>query len=115
MDMEALKRHLGSWGRMVANIVITLAATGALATAKGTLDKLSELDNRLSVIEATRFSKADALELWHAIADDKREMATMPKETPPKWFEERVNRLESELKGHINDLQKQILALQSTK
>lgn len=47
-----------------------------------------------------RFTSGDALAVWKEIAEIKTQIASMPKEVPPQWFVQRVDRLESSLNAN---------------
>lgn len=68
-----------------------------------------QLQISVTAIEANRFTARDGLDVWKEIGELKRQI---PSESPPKWFIERVDRLEElvlenkqtlgELKSHGN-------------
>lgn len=64
--------------------------------------------NRESVvrIEASRFTAADGKEVWKSIADIRTEMAKFPADIPPKWFVDRVDRIEKNLDRTTDGLAK---------
>ena len=53
--------------------------------------------SRITAMEADRFTSRDGLEVWKEMAKIREDLATVPREVPPKWFENRVNALEVRL------------------
>lgn len=97
--------------KWVAGIVAAvIVGVGGLAINRS-IDKLDKLDARLSAMElwkaevsGTRFTSHDGQQVWQKIADLQREMATLPKEVPPKWFVDRVALLESKVDKNAQEL-----------
>jgi hypothetical protein len=75
--------------RVLAGIIILSAAGAAGATISNT--------TRLGAIEGNRFTSDDGLEIWQAIADIRADMASIPRESPPAWFVQRVDRIDGAL------------------
>ena len=58
------------------------------------LSNIQQLNVEVATIKANRFTSGDGLEVWKSIAGVKEQIASMPKETPPKWFIDRVDQME---------------------
>lgn len=71
--------------------VLTTISTGMMIWA---LTAIIALQNDVAGIKASRFTAADGLEIWKAINDVKTQIAEIPKEIPPRWFIERIEKLE---------------------
>lgn len=78
------------------NFLVTLAAIVSLSgTPIGWLvGQVHDLDTRVVVIENTRFTNEDGKRIEDRITALVERVAMLPKETPPAWFKERVDRLE---------------------
>jgi len=100
---------------IVANSVLAVV----VALTGWVVNRVVEMERRISIIESSRFRVADGLELWREIGQVREAIAMLPKEVPPKWFieqfnsmrtsinevriqVEKTNREVSELKGRIN-------------
>jgi hypothetical protein len=59
--------------------------------------KLGEIDTHLAVIEANRFTAAEGLAVWQAIADVREHVASLPQEAPPRWLIARLDRIDKEI------------------
>ena len=81
---------------VVGPMIVTtgLAAQGWVINRLSHLDeKVANVSERISVMEGNRFSSAEGLKVWEAIASIREEVAVIPKEVPPKWFADRVDRM----------------------
>jgi hypothetical protein len=58
-------------------------------------NSVANIDKRLAIVENNRFTANDGLMVWKDIANLRETMARLPVEYPPKWFVDRVERLES--------------------
>lgn len=86
-------------GKQVASLEASHAGLRAeVAAVKGVLElagaQLSELNTRVAVIEGNRFTTDDGKELWKALAE-----RPLRGDVPPKWFVDRVDKLEARLEG----------------
>ena len=85
-----MEGKLNGWpGRILAGVIVLSAAGIAGATLNNT--------TRLGAIDANRFTSKDGLEVWQAIADIRADMASIPREVPPAWFIQRVDRIDEAL------------------
>jgi hypothetical protein len=84
----------------IAAVVLTLwiynrSQANVIAT------KLGDIDKRLAVIENNRFTSGDGLTLAGQFYDELKslrgEIAKLPKEAPPKWLIERMDRFDVRL------------------
>lgn len=90
----------GANGRMfmllqwLIGILVSVNIALTVAFMRTTLEN----DNRITAIEASRFSAKDGLEVWQAISLLRNDIITanarIPAEFPPRWFVERVDKLE---------------------
>lgn len=88
-------------------LLTVLIGVGGYFT-RDALARIAELDQRASDLEvwrasvnASRFTATDGKEVWKEIASIRE---TMAREQAPRWFVERVDRLESRL----TDIEKQL-------
>jgi len=49
----------------------------------------------ISALQEIKVKPGDMLAVWNAIAELQREVAAFPKEVPPKWLVERIDKLEA--------------------
>jgi len=81
----------------ILDIVLSITLTTSLAVVGWLIIEHQALDRRVNTIESNRFTVADGLELWKEIGSIKSEIATLPREVPPKWFVDRVEKLERKI------------------
>lgn len=82
-----------AWGFKVCTVlipIITLCATALVSLA-------IRNESRLTALESNRFTAANGLEVWKAIAGLKEEIVTLPTKMPPPWFISRVDKIEQNL------------------
>jgi hypothetical protein len=100
-------------------VSIAIAAQGWMMTQLNRLDdrmtavsgNVANVSERLAVIEGNRFTTADALKIWEAIAKTNEKLATVPTEIPPKWVIDRLDRTEvnlDKLADTVRDLSKHV-------
>lgn len=87
----------------IAQALLGLLMSVGAYVMKTNLDRVSALESKIqdfaewkAETSSNRFTNADALEVWRAIADVKERMASAPN-TPPQWFIDRVTRLEDQI------------------
>jgi len=61
------------------------------------LQQIHGIDKRVVAIEASRFTAEDGLAVWKGINECKAQIAKLPTEVPPKWFIDRVDKLEKKI------------------
>lgn len=99
------KEAMGKLSTTTVLQAVTVAfLTLSMFVLAGMKDDISENSEKLTVISSNRFTSQDGLEVWKAIGELK---SALPGEVPPKWFIERVDRIEMQLL----DLQNQVRAL----
>ena len=81
-----------------------LLVTAGVAAQGWILNRLSRIDERIayvneriSVVEANRFSSKDGLDVWSAISQVRERLANIPAQIPPQWMIDKVNALESKV------------------
>lgn len=84
--------------RITLGVVIAINITLTTWLCTTAVDQGKEL----SAITANRFTAENGLGVWREIAAIRE---AMPKEVPPIWFIERVDRLESTLTQRIKDVE----------
>ena len=89
---------------MVLNGVTVALLTLSMFVLAGMSAGIENNKEKLSTIVGNRFTSQDGLEVWKAIGELK---AVIPNEVPPKWFIDRVDKLE----GQLTELQEQVRAL----
>lgn len=76
-------------------ITLCMAIGGYIINELGALHtKVHSIDVAVSEMKGNRFTNGDGLSIWKEIAELKTRIATIPTEAPPKWFLERVDRME---------------------
>jgi len=91
----------------ILDIVLAFLVAISSATAGWGAKAVIDLQNRVTAIEASRFTAAMGLEVWQEIAAVKQSLAALPREVPPKWFIDRVDALDRKLES-IDDRLQQI-------
>ena len=61
------------------------------------LTQVVELRAAVQGIQASRFTANDGMRLMETIAQLQSSIATIPKEIPPKWFVEKVDRMDARM------------------
>lgn len=109
MVLKNLGTLNGSW-RLLFQISLVLLPIGVVVGvtfAVGVNNRFGEHDRQIVSIKSSRWSREDAMlhgatvakefaDVWHELGEIKVQIAKLPKETPPKWFIERFDRLEVE-------------------
>lgn len=93
------------------NLLLWLLCTIALGLSGWCLKSVATLQSEFSSIktEHGQFLKTgDALELWKAIQAVRIDLAAYPREQPPPWFKERVDRMESSLREDIRSVDRKL-------
>ena len=87
----------------IAQALLGLLMSVGAYVMKTNLDRVDALEAKVQSFgewkaetSASRFTSADALQVWQAIAEVKQQMASAPN-TPPQWFLDRVSRLEQQI------------------
>jgi len=83
--------------------------------------RITDNEKKIGAVQANRFTSFEGKEMmseisavWKEIAHIKGQVAGIPKETPPAWFLERVNKLEDsvkELSGSVLQMHNDILLM----
>jgi len=86
-------------------VVGPMLVTVGIAAQAWILNQLQELNSgvarvseRISVVEANRFSSAEGLKVWEAINSIRVDMSKVPLESPPKWVSDKLRNMEDEMK-----------------
>jgi len=82
----SMDRLFQTVGGLLLTICLGLATWG-LKTAVANSE-------RITAIEANRFKADDGKDIWKEIAVIREAMAHLPKEVPPKWFQDLVKKLD---------------------
>ncbi|RMH25687.1 MAG: hypothetical protein D6692_10475 [Planctomycetota bacterium] len=96
--------RIGSW---IANVLGSLA----VALSIHLIGALRDMDRRLTVVETSQWTSTRAVELAQEVATLKAELAALPKQNPPQWFVDRVDRLEASIDRQLGALREQIAAV----
>jgi hypothetical protein len=62
---------------------------------------LHDIDVRLATLSAGQFTTGDGQRVWEEFSSVRQEMALLPQEAPPLWFETRVNVMETRILEEI--------------
>ena len=100
----------GGWQILfkVALAMFPVCITVSAGYAVGVNRDLSRHESKLAAMEASGFTMvdgnrlcerivADNTDIWRSIADLKITVAKIPSESPPKWFVDRMNKLEAKV------------------
>ena len=89
----------GNNGRNGKTVETILRVVGALAllVASYALNTVSDLNTRLAKVEGSRFTSSDGLDVWKEIGRINERVAKLPKEVPPKWLLERMDKIDKRL------------------
>lgn len=91
--------------RVLVTVAATLLTLFIWSQTRGdrVWSKLHEIEVAVASINASRFTSNDGQAVWQEFSIVRQEMALLPKDAPPLWFEARVNSMEirilDELKG----------------
>lgn len=100
MDKQLLARLMN--GIMVIFCSIAVGLSGwCLKTVVSVSEQIAEM-------RGNRFTSGDGLEVWKAIHQLRADMAVIPKDNPPAWFKERVDKLENTLQDSITKVDTKI-------
>lgn len=72
-------------------------------------DSLHTIETQVVATSSNRFTSTDGLEVWKEISNIRSVVASMPKETPPKWFIDRVDKMELSINERISKLEQRIV------
>lgn len=81
------------------------------------LEAINKIDNRLSAIEANRFTVASGAELWREIASIRENLAKIPMENPPTWLKEQLSTLTKTAEAQaarLNEIERTLARLESS-
>jgi hypothetical protein len=81
--------------------------TISISISSWTMKEVVDLRTKVTSLEATHVGPTAVLEIWKAIDALKEKVAGMP-QTPPQWFVDQVNKMESRLDGKIEKIEKKI-------
>jgi Na+/H+ antiporter NhaB len=84
--------------RIVAGLALTivgLLGRAMMLEAQSHAKGIEELRIWQARTESNRFTSEDGLKVWREIAAIREQIAGLPREVPPKWFVERVDRIEA--------------------
>ena len=76
------------------DIVLAIVLTSGMGVLGYQQQVLMAHGEQLAAIAASRFDSSDGLEVWKEIAALRQDIAVLPREVPPKWFVEKVDKLE---------------------
>jgi cell division protein FtsB len=115
MNLSAFNRHRVGLIVPVLNVAmgILLATVGVflkseLAELRQLRADVVSLREFMAETRANRFTAQDGAAVYRELASLREEMAKIPRETPPKWFLERVDRLETTLGARITRLEEEV-------
>lgn len=74
-----------------------VAIPAGMAAQGWIINAINDLNIKQAIMEGNRFSSADGVKVWEAVAGIREKMAGLPEEYPPKWFVNRVDRIEENL------------------
>lgn len=77
--------------------IVQIALALSLPVIGWLFAQVIELENRVTTIEATYLTSRDGQQIAEQLSMVWQELAKMPNESPPRWFVDRVNKLESSL------------------
>ncbi len=104
---ELLDSRSALW---IAQALLGLLMSVGAYVMKTNLDRVAALETKVQTFgewkaetSASRFTNADALEVWKSIAELKQQIASSPN-TPPQWFIDRVTRLENQIDALNNKI-----------
>jgi hypothetical protein len=98
IDVDKMKN-----GQVILNLVLSAALTLLGSVQIWMMNSIVDHGERLAAIQANRFRAEDGLLVWKEIAAIRQDLATVPRENPPQWFVDRVNKLESKLDDLVHD------------
>ena len=79
-------------------VSICMAISGYCFTQIGALSAtVDEIHCEMSSVQSNYITACDALLLWKGINQNSERIAELPKEVPPQWFIERVDKIEASL------------------
>lgn len=91
-------------------IALTMYYISALNTKIEKLsDSLHTIETQVVATSSNRFTSSDGLEVWKEISNMRTLLAAIPKETPPKWFIDRVDKMEQTINHRIDALEQRII------
>jgi hypothetical protein len=93
--------------RIMAGLAITIVGIvcrAVMLEAQEHSKGIHELRVWQARTEANRFTNEDGLKVWREIAAIREQIAGLPREVPPKWFVERVDRIEARQAQILDEL-----------
>jgi hypothetical protein len=78
----------------LAGVLLISAGRMMIIESQEHADGIRQLNVWKAEVSANRFTSEDGLRVWREIASIRESIAALPKEVPPKWFVERVDRIE---------------------
>jgi len=76
-----------------------------LAQIRNDRAQIQILREFMAETKGNRFTAADGLAVWKEISSIKQEIATIPKEAPPKWFKDMVD----DLQDSVDNLESKVV------
>lgn len=106
-----------SWNSVqIVQLSNDVAALKAIATQIADNNViLVQLQKDLAEIKGNRFTSSDGLAVWKEIAQIREQIAKLPNEFPPKWFIERLDKLEQSMDRRLSSLEAKFDAHQREK
>jgi len=99
------------WFATTAEILLALS----LPAVAWALTKVVDHEARIATIEGNRFTAQDGKDIQRELSNIWREISAFPREIPPKWFEERVDRIDRNqhtLLEAVRDIDKRLSVLE---
>jgi hypothetical protein len=84
---------------ITALVAINMALTGWCLT------QVVDIKTDLASIKGNRFTSGDGLVVWKEIAAIREQMAKLPDQYPPKWWVERQDKFETDMKVRLDKLE----------
>jgi uncharacterized protein (DUF2384 family) len=88
----------------IVGVLIVAAGRMMIEESKAHAEGIKQLNIWRAETTANRFTSEDGLRVWREIASIREAMAALPKEVPPKWFVERVDRIEQRQTQILDEL-----------
>lgn len=59
--------------------------------------EIVDIEAKIGLMQGNKFTSADGLEVWKEISVIKSSLAQLPNQYPPKWFIDRVDKMDKKL------------------
>ncbi len=104
----------GRWPAMVKMLLVAIPilCSANIGFAAWTANRIVGQGADIATINASRFTAEDGLEVWKEIANLRTLMAGLPTEVPPRWFLDRVARLEADMTVHNEKIERRLEILE---